>query len=137
MAAERGGQEKTEQPTSKRRKDARKEGNVFQSKDIVTVVMLAGIFLMMRLMMPYIYTNLRNYMKWIIEGINVDSFLSFQLFSTTVRVMLQSVLPLLLAAMMLGILSHGVQTRFNISFYPLKPKFSKLNPLKGIKNMFS
>ena len=137
MAAERGGQEKTEQPTSKRRKDARKEGNVFQSKDIVTVVMLAGIFLMMRLMMPYIYTNLRNYMKWIIEGINVDSFLSFQLFSTTVRVMLQSVLPLLLAAMMLGILSHGVQTRFNISFYPLKPKFGKLNPLKGIKNMFS
>jgi flagellar biosynthesis protein FlhB len=42
--ADNGGQEKTEQPTSKRRKDARKEGNVFQSKDIATVVMLLGIF---------------------------------------------------------------------------------------------
>ena len=38
---------------------------------------------------------------------------------------------------MFGIISHGVQTRFNVSFTPLKPKFSKLNPLKGIKNMFS
>lgn len=43
--ADNGGQEKTEQPTSKRRKDARKEGNVFQSKDIATDVMLLGIFL--------------------------------------------------------------------------------------------
>ena len=42
--ADNGGQEKTEQPTSKRRKDARKEGNVFQSMDIATVVMLLGIF---------------------------------------------------------------------------------------------
>ena len=43
--ADNGGQEKTEQPTSKRRKDARKEGNVFQSKDIATVVMLLGLSL--------------------------------------------------------------------------------------------
>ena len=33
------GQEKTEKPTGKRRRDARKEGNVFQSKDITTVIL--------------------------------------------------------------------------------------------------
>lgn len=137
MAAERNGQEKTEQPTSKRRKDARKEGNIFQSKDIVTVVMLAGIFILMRFMMSYIYTNLRTYLEWIIGGITAEGFFSYQLFGITLRVMLQCVLPLLLGAMLFGILSHGVQTRFNVSFTPLKPKFSKLNPLKGIKNMFS
>lgn len=137
MAAERNGQEKTEQPTSKRRRDARKEGNIFQSKDIVTVVMLAGIFILMRFMMSYIYTNLRTYLTWIIEGICIDGFLSAQLLGTTLRVMLQCALPLLLGALMFGIISHGVQSRFNVSFTPLKPKFSKLNPLKGIKNMFS
>ena len=52
------GQEKTEKPTSKRRNDARKEGNVFQSKDIATVVMLLGIFFVMRLLMPFIYLSL-------------------------------------------------------------------------------
>lgn len=38
------GQEKTEQPTAKKRQDARKEGNIFQSRDVATVVILAGIF---------------------------------------------------------------------------------------------
>ena len=38
------GQEKTEQPTAKKRRDARKEGNIFQSRDVATVVILAGIF---------------------------------------------------------------------------------------------
>ena len=37
------GQEKTEQPTAKKRRDARKEGNIFQSRDVSTVVILAGI----------------------------------------------------------------------------------------------
>lgn len=74
------GQEKTEQPTSKRRRDARKEGNVFQSKDIATVVMLLGVFWMIRIMMPYIYKNLRDYMEWIIEGLgrNPEELLSSQ-----------------------------------------------------------
>ena len=46
-------------------------------------------------------------------------------------------LPVLLASMVLGILAHGVQTRFNVSFQVVKPKFSKLNPINGIKKMFS
>ena len=69
--ADNGGQEKTEQPTSKRRKDARKEGNVFQSKDIATVVMLLGIFFVMRLLMPFIYRNIRDYMKFVIDSIKI------------------------------------------------------------------
>ena len=48
------GQEKTEKPTSKRRNDARKEGNVFQSKDITTVILLLGVFWMI----PVSYTHL-------------------------------------------------------------------------------
>ena len=35
------GQEKTEQPTAKKRRDARKEGNIFQSRDVATVLILA------------------------------------------------------------------------------------------------
>lgn len=42
--AQNSGQEKTEQATPKRRKDARKEGNVFQSRDVSTVAVLIGVF---------------------------------------------------------------------------------------------
>ena len=49
------GQEKTEQPTAKKRRDARKEGNIFQSRDVATVVILAGIFFGIRIWLPFIY----------------------------------------------------------------------------------
>lgn len=137
--AESNGQEKTEQPTAKRRREARKEGNVFQSKDISTVVMLFGIFWAVRVMLPYMYKTVLQYLKWIVGGIgsDLDNFISSQLFSITVASFLRCTLPLLLISMVLGILSNGVQTRFNVSFQVLKPKFSKLNPISGIKKLFS
>ena len=137
--AERNGQEKTEKPTGKRRSDARKRGNVFQSKDVSTVAMLLGVFMMARFMMPHIYTTIRGYLVWIITGIGGDvaQLLSPQLLTITVISLLKCVLPLLLTAVVLGILSHGAQTRFNVAFQALQPRFSKLNPITGIKNLFS
>ena len=62
------GQEKTEQPTAKKRRDARKEGNIFQSRDVSTVVILAGIFFGIRIWLPFIYGQMKNYMTWVIDG---------------------------------------------------------------------
>lgn len=137
--ADKNGQEKSEQPTSKRRKDARKEGNVFQSKDIITVVMIFGVFWMARMMMPYIYKNLRDYMVRTINGIGgeMEDLISPQLFSASVIPFLKCVMPLLLVSIILGIVSPGIQTRFNVSFHMLRPKFSKLNPINGLKKMFA
>lgn len=137
--AESNGQEKTEQPTAKRRKDARKEGNVFQSKDVATVAMLFCVFWMVRFMMPLIYKTVRGYMEWILSGIggDMEQFYSSQLMFISITSFLKCGLPLLLAALMCGIIVHGTQTRFNVAFKALKPKFSKLNPLTGIKKMFS
>lgn len=84
--AESNGQEKTEQPTGKRRSDARKEGNVFQSKDVATVAMLLCVFWMAKTMMPFIYRTIRGYMEWILSGIggDIDSFFSARLMMITV-----------------------------------------------------
>lgn len=139
MAAESNGQEKTEQATAKRRRDARKEGNVFSSKDVSTVAVLIGVLFLMRLTMPGMFTAINQYLKWIIGliGGSTETVSFTELSVQTASVMLYCVLPLLLGAVVLEIISHGAQTRFNVSFHPLKPKFSKLNPITGIKNMFS
>lgn len=71
--AEANGQEKTEQPTSKRRNDARKKGNVFQSKDIVTVLMLFGVFWMAKKILPFIYDTVREYMEFFFSAISQDA----------------------------------------------------------------
>ncbi len=137
--AEQNGQEKTEQPTSKRRKDARKEGNIFQSREICTVVILFGVFWTIRFMLPFIYTQVRQYLYWVMDGVSGEGgdFISYQLFFVTVLTTLKCALPLILVALFLGIVSHGAQTRFNVAFKALRPKFSKLNPLKGLKKLFS
>lgn len=137
--AEQNGQEKTEQPTSKRRKDARKEGNVFQSREVATVVILLGVFCVIRIMIPSIYGNARQYLYWLFDGVAKEpgDFLSYQLFLVTALTIMKCALPLLLTAWVLGIISHGTQTKFNVAFKALRPKFSKLNPLKGIKKLFS
>lgn len=137
--AESNGQEKTEQPTSKRRSDARKDGNVLQSREISTVVMLLGVFWVARIMMPHIYITLRDYMKLLVDGAGRSqaSLLTFQLFMVSVIAFFKCALPLLLVAMVCGIVAGGVQTKFNVTFKVLRPKFSKLNPIKGIRNMFS
>lgn len=136
--AEANGQEKTEQPTGKRLRDARREGNVFQSKDAVTVVMLFGVFYMLKLMLPFIYKTARDCIIHFFSLVGTDNPIeaSPNIYLYMAIAALKCSLPVLLMSLLLGILSHGIQTRFNISFQLLKPKLSKLNPLKGIKRMF-
>ncbi len=137
--AEANGQEKTEQASPKRRKDARKEGNVFQSKDVATVVTLFGMFTMLQWMIPAIHENVRQFLMQILSEIGRDpvTVATPQLFATFISAFFRSSLILLLSAMALGILAYGIQTKFLISFQRMKPKLSKLSPLKGIKRMFS
>lgn len=137
--AESNGQEKTEQPTGKRRREARSKGSIPQSKDIASVAVLYGTFFIIGKMLPTIYSTVTQYMTWIYDGIGGDmtNFISYQFFALTVISILKCALPLLLTAMILGILANGVQTRFNIAREALKIDFKKLNPLKGIKNLFS
>ncbi len=136
--AESNGQEKTEKPTSKRRKDARKEGNVFQSKDAVTVVMLFGVFCILRLVLPLLYETIRDCMVYFFSAVGTENPFgsSPHIYIYMVVAVLKCVLPPLLASVVLGIIAHGTQTRFNISFQSLRPKFSKMNPINGIKRMF-
>ena len=136
--AESNGQEKTEQPTGKRLRDARKEGNVFQSKDVVTIVMLLGVFYMLKMMLPLICETARDCTIHFFSLVAADSPLnaSPNIYIYMSIAVIKSALPVLLVSMILGILGHGVQTRFNVSFQLLKPKLSKMNPINGIKKMF-
>ena len=122
-----------------KRRDARKEGNIFQSRDVSTVVILAGIFFRDPHMASfYIWTDEKLYdmgHRWGSTILRRYAF-SQPCFCYTVCV-LKCALPLLVLALFLGVVSHGVQTRFNVSFKSIRPKWNRLNPLSGIKRLFS
>lgn len=139
--ADQGGQEKTEKATPKRRKDERKKGHVPVSKDVVVVISLLGIFCCLRILFPMMYETLQEAMKFQISAVGGMDELSFanqqQIGWKAVQVVVECVLPLGLLSIMFAVIGTGLQTRFLVTREPLKFNLGKLNPLKGIKNMFS
>lgn len=136
------GEEKTEKATPKKRKDAReKEGNVLQSKEISTVVTILGIFLALSALIQFMYQMLCNCLRDWITKMAAPYPSSMEDFTeNAVDIAVNCVLivgPIVLIAALLGILPVIVQTRGLFTMKPLKPKFSKLNPLTGIKRLFS
>ncbi len=139
--ADQGGQEKTEKATPKRRKDERKKGHVAMSRDVVVVVSLLGVFCCLRILFPMMYESLQDAMKFQISAVGGMDELSFanqqQVGWNAVLVVAKCVFPLGLLSIVFAVIGTGVQTRFLFTREPLKFNLGKLNPLKGIKNLFS
>lgn len=111
------------------------------SKDVVTVVSLIGLFCCLRLLFPFIYESLQDAMVFQISAVGGMEELSFanqqQIGWKAVAVVAKCVFPLGLLSIAFAVISTGVQTRFLFTWDPLKFKLSKLNPINGIKGMFS
>lgn len=135
------GESKTEKATPKKRKDERKRGNVFQSKDITNVFSILGLFFGVKLLFPFIYHTVRNLLLEHISFIKTMTSLTtknvMDIYVDGLAVFFITVGPIALIAMLIGIIGSGAQTRFIFSFHTIKPKFSNLSPAKGIKRMFS
>lgn len=133
--------EKTEKASPKKRKDERKKGNVFQSKDVITVGVIAISFYILKLWMPYIYmvtkTSLIKYISLMGTTLSFNESFVSRTFRDIAIAVFGSCGVLMVAVITVTIIFTGAQTKFLISADSIKFKFSKLNPLSGIKKMFS
>lgn len=135
-------EEKTEQPTAKKLRDARNKGQVAQSKDFNSAVSLLAVFVAFSVFSKYIVENILAFFHLTFNKItDLDVFFTSgdvsNFFGEALLLILKVSLPLLLIALVTGVASSYAQVGFLFTLDPLKPKFSKINPLKGFKNMFS
>lgn len=132
---------KTEKATPKKRRDERKEGNVFSSKDIIAVASLLGTFYSLKFLFSGIYENIYENLIWCIQGVASINELSMerlaQLGMSVMKICAVTILPLGFIASAIAIVATGVQTRFNFTAKSASFKLSNLSILKGIKNLFS
>lgn len=133
--------EKTEKATPKKRRDERKKGNTFQSKDVVSVgVLFIGFFIVNQLL-PFIYEQVKNFFFSEIDRIGDITTLTVstctQLSIAASVVFFICTVPIMLVLMFTGIIMIGVQTGFLVSGTLIKPKFSRVNFMTGVKRMFS
>lgn len=129
---------RTEEATEKRKADARKEGTVARSQDLISWIgMFAGITLMQSTFSNANRTllDLFNQMSQLIERPDTKEAVQFLSLaaSSTVKV----VAPLALGFMLFGITGNLLQTKFVLASKALKPKFKKLDPIQGMKRVFS
>ncbi len=132
---------KTEKATPKRRRDERKKGNVFLSQDAVAVATLVGVFLMFRILAGGIAEGLADFMHYCVAACSdAERLVSADLKEVVLQalgVAAKTVLPLALASALCAIVATFWQTKLLVSWELAKPKFNRLNPLEGIKKLFS
>ncbi len=143
FAEEGEGGEKTEEATPKKLDDARKEGQVARSQELVTAFSLITLFGALKIFMTFLVNNFVDSFKLIYNSIETYSdgvfernFGAMYLNEAMKRVMYIA-LPMLAASFIVGFTVNVFQVQWKPTTKPLQPKFSKLNPINGFKRMFS
>ena len=134
--------DKTEKATPKKKADARKKGQVFQSREVSTAFILLILIVSLNVLGPSIYDQLtlyfkRIYQEYLVNAAALDFSTLANIYIESALVLIKAVLPILLISMLAGLISGYVQVGFLLTLEPLKPQFSRLNPLKGFKRFFS
>ena len=139
--AEQQGQEKTEAPTEKKRRESREEGQVAFSRELPSAALLAGILLTLIATSPLILDAFREMTTQIFremskaDELSIGSLydLSGEIFST----LLPAFTPFATIIVLVGILASVLQVGVQITLKAIAPKFNKISPLTGLKRLFS
>ncbi len=134
--------EKTEKPTPKKRRDAREEGQVLQSREVTAVFILMATFLGLKIFGKYMLNYLIKFMTNIYKTIeNVDElFYENNLmlnFTKIIVVFIVLAAPMLLIALLSALVINYLQVGFLFTTKPLKIKLNRINPIEGFKRLFS
>jgi len=131
--------EKTEEPTPKKIEDARKEGNVPKSMETSGFVVLFVAIIVIIFYLKYVTWNLEKfyiyYMSFV--GVEITKNIVLELIIKSALNFFILLAPLFGAVMLAGIIGNVMQFGFLFTTKPITPSFEKLNPIKGIKKLFS
>ena len=130
--------DKTEKPTPKKVRDARKEGDVAKSKDLTSTVLVMGWVAGGWMLMGMMGRRIGDLFDQSMGAVALPFFEVLpQLAWLAVQTLLWMVLPLMLLALMLGVLIEFLQVGPIATMKKMAPKVDKLNPVEGVKKMFS
>ncbi len=130
--------EKTEAPTQKRKDDARKKGQVAKSQDLTPwATLLAATYLLPATIAAAGGVGRGAFASLQAMSQEADPHVAVGVLGTSLQGALFAVLPLLGVCLGVAVVTHFGQVGFVLSLHPLKPDFKRVNPIKGMKNLFS
>ncbi|MFL6588512.1 MAG: type III secretion system export apparatus subunit SctU [Luteimonas sp.] len=138
MAEENEGADKTEKPTSKKLKDARKDANVAKSRELTSTVLIMGWLAGGWMLMGYMFRRISGLFDQSLNVMNQPFDVALHtIIPLAAQTFLAVSLPLLLLAVLLALLVEFLQVGPVLSMKKVTPDLSKMNPVSGVKKMFS
>ena len=137
------GPDKTEDATSKKLSDARKEGQVAKSNELISASGLATLFIILKL---FAGTIGNQFLEGIAKGFSridklADEDMSValvgSLLSDAIIDIILICLPVFVTAVLVSTIVVLYQVKWEISLKTIMPKFSKINPINGFKKIIS
>jgi flagellar biosynthetic protein FlhB len=133
-------QERTEEATAKRRREFREKGQVAQSKEVQSALLLTAFLLLWYFYCPVFWHNLSLLVQKLLAiagTFAVTPVSSMQLAVMVLGRMALLLAPLLLLGMIVGFLASFLQIGWLFTSKPLQPDINKLNPVQGLSRMVS
>lgn len=133
-----GGGEKTEKPTAKRLKDAAKNGDILQSRELGTaMVVMAGVGCL-AVTGPMLFSALGDMLRRALrfDRGDVMDFSPGERGIVLLQTIALPVAAIMLATVLAAIAAPALLGSFGFRTGAFAPKASKLNPASGLKRMF-
>ncbi|CAD5202260.1 flagellar biosynthesis protein FlhB [Pseudomonas sp. FEN] len=140
MAESESGQDKTEDPTDKKKRDAREKGEVARSKELNTFAVMmagAGALLVFGGALAQQMAELMRLNFSLTREVVVDQRYMGIFLMHSGEIAIWAVQPILLSILLAALIGPISLGGWLFSAGTMAPKFSRMNPLAGIKRMFS
>lgn len=132
---------KTEKATPKKKRDERKKGNAYQSKDVISIgILIIGFFIISKLglfIIAQIQNLYQNQMRKIDGLYDLTITGCMEIFREAIQVFFITTIPIVMVLALTGIVLTGVQTGFLVSGELLKFKYSRISFIEGTKRLLS
>lgn len=129
---------KSEAPTEKKKRDARKKGTVSKSADLAAwLTLLASTYAIPMTVNATHEVVLRSFDEGRKVSQQPDAAGATAVLGHALVGGLFAVMPLLLVCLLVGVVAHFGQTGLVLSMHPLKPDFKRINPVQGLKRLLS
>jgi flagellar biosynthetic protein FlhB len=131
---------RTLEPTEYRIRKAREEGNIPQSQELASSIILLLMFASIVFLGMNILKGIYEVFMIAINMVGsrqIDTSNVTKILYLSGKVMIEFLLPILLISIFVSILSHGLQTRFNIAWKKLTPNIRRVFDIpKNLKRIF-
>ena len=138
MADEFG--EKTEPASAKRREQLHEQGDVAKSTDLAGVLTIAGTIIPLLFLSRFVMRDWIGLLDRMLSGRSTGNILKitslYSDFALSFRTAFESALPFLISSFVVTAAAMAAQVGFRITFEPMQPNITKMNPIEGFKKFF-